>query len=104
MAQNTISIGLQLFPILHWEVFPSEPPDISKPKHHIFVHACLDPEADLDEQPDWLLYWESVERAQSSRNRASALMCGHTPQRHGQILDLGFSSRALIPGPSMAVG
>ena len=26
-------------------------------ENHIFVHACLDAELDMADQPDWLLYW-----------------------------------------------
>ena len=76
-------------PDSHWEFF-ERTARYFETEDHIFVHACLDPEADLDEQPDWLLYWESVDRLKAHKS-GKRIVCGHTPQRSGQILDLGFA-------------
>jgi serine/threonine protein phosphatase 1 len=44
-----------LIPNAHWDFF-ARTARCFETKDHIFVHACLDPEADTNEQPDWLLY------------------------------------------------
>jgi serine/threonine protein phosphatase 1 len=52
--------------------------------------ARQDAEADMDEQADWLLYWESLDRLKPHKS-GKRIICGHSPQRSGQILDLGFA-------------
>jgi serine/threonine protein phosphatase 1 len=57
---------------------------------HIFVHACLDPDLDMDDQPDWLLYWEFLDRLKPHKS-GKQIICGHSPQRSGRIKNLGFA-------------
>lgn len=76
-------------PDSHWKFFKRTAPYFEA-ENHIFVHACLDSEADMDEQPDWLLYWESLDRLNPHKS-GKRIVCGHSPQRSGQILDLGFA-------------
>jgi serine/threonine protein phosphatase 1 len=57
---------------------------------HIFVHACLDPDLDMDDQPDWLLYWEFLDRLKPHKS-GKQIICGHTPQRSGRIKNLDFA-------------
>lgn len=57
---------------------------------HIFIHACLDPELDMPEQPDWLLFWEFLDRLKPHKS-GKRIVCGHTPQRSGKIKDVGFA-------------
>ena len=57
---------------------------------HIFVHACLDPELDMANQPDWLLFWEFFERLKPHKS-GKQIICGHSPQRSGRIGDAGFA-------------
>jgi serine/threonine protein phosphatase 1 len=78
-----------VIPDSHWTFF-ERTARYFETEDHIFVHACLDAEADMDEQPDWLLYWESVDRLKPHRS-GKRIVCGHSPQRSGQILDLGFA-------------
>lgn len=56
---------------------------------HIFVHACLDPDLDIKDQPDWLLFWEYLDRLKPHKS-GKIIICGHTPQKFGEIKDLGF--------------
>lgn len=56
----------------------------------IFVHACLDGDLDMSEQPDWLLYWEFFDRLQAHKS-GKRIVCGHTPQLSGEIKDVGFA-------------
>src|SRR5262245_45817434 len=44
-------------PDAHWRFF-KDTIRFFETESDIFVHGCLDPELELDEQPDWLLYWE----------------------------------------------
>jgi len=78
-----------LIPDSHWTFFESTQRYFEN-ENHIFIHACLDPETDMAEQPDWLLYWESIERLRPHKS-GKRIICGHTPQKSGQILNLGFA-------------
>ncbi len=75
-------------PDRHWGFFASTK-RFFETENQIFVHACLDPELDMDEQPDWLLYWEFLERLQPHKS-GKRIIYGHTPQRSGEIKDMGF--------------
>jgi len=79
----------KIIPDSHWQFF-ERTTRYFETENHIFIHACLDAEADMDEQPDWLLYWESVDRLRPHKS-GKRVVCGHSPQRSGQILDLGFA-------------
>ena len=57
--QNWVSA----IPDLHWD-FLERTVRFFETDRDIFVHACLDPELDMNEQPDWLLYWEFFDRLQ----------------------------------------
>lgn len=74
-------------PDSHW-LFFKRTSRYLETENHIFVHACLDAELDMTEQPDWLLYWESCDRLKPHKS-GKRIVCGHSPQRSGQILDLG---------------
>ena len=76
-------------PDSHWKFFAGTA-RYFETEDHIFVHACLDADADMDEQPDWLLYWEFVDRLKPHKS-GKRIICGHSPQRSGQVLDLGFA-------------
>lgn len=58
--------------------------------NHFFVHANYQYDLPLDEQPDYLLFWEHLmfllPRPHDSGKRA---IVGHTSQKGGEILDLG---------------
>jgi len=76
-------------PKSHWEFLEHTIPFFETPKH-IFVHACLAPDLDMKEQPDWLLYWEYFDKIQPYKS-VKKIICGHSPQHSGQIKDLGFA-------------
>jgi len=76
-------------PDTHWEFFENTVPSFETDTH-IFVHACLDPDLDLSDQPDWLLFWEPFERMRPHKS-GKKVICGHTPQRRG-ITDVGFAA------------
>jgi serine/threonine protein phosphatase 1 len=76
-------------PLVHWKFFEQTAPYFET-QGHIFVHACLDSERDLADQPDWFLYWEFFDRLRPHKS-GKRIICGHSRQRSGQILDLGFA-------------
>jgi serine/threonine protein phosphatase 1 len=57
---------------------------------HFFVHANYAADVSLDEQPDYLLFWEHLHSHVPAphRNTKRAIV-GHTSQKTGEILDLG---------------
>lgn len=85
-------------PDFHWG-FLEQTGRFLETEKHIFVHACLDPELDLPDQPDWLLFWEFFERLQPHKT-GKRIICGHTPQRSGLIKDVGFAA-CIDTGPAL---
>lgn len=77
-------------PVAHWE-FLERTTRYFENNRHIFVHACLDPELEMGEQPDWLLFWEYFDRLQPHCS-GKQIICGHSPQRSGQIKAVGFAA------------
>ena len=72
-----------LIPESHWEFF-EHTRRFLETGHCIYVHACLDAELDMRDQPDWLLFWEFFDRLQPHKS-GKQIICGHTPQRSGEI-------------------
>lgn len=58
---------------------------------HIFVHAGLDPNLDLAQQPDWALFWQSFTWMRSHKS-GKRIICGHSFQLKGLIQDVGFAA------------
>jgi serine/threonine protein phosphatase 1 len=58
---------------------------------HLFLHAGYLPERPLEEQPAKALRWQSL-NSQLARPHSSGKVAivGHTPQKSGEVLDLGF--------------
>ncbi|MFO0914009.1 MAG: metallophosphoesterase family protein [Pirellulales bacterium] len=58
---------------------------------HFFVHANYDPGLPLDEQSPYKLRWESlVARMPGPHQSGKIAVVGHTPDRNGEILDVGY--------------
>lgn len=87
-AQYLASWSFEI-PRSHWDFFNRTAPYFQTARH-IFVHACIDSELDMEEQPAWLLHWEFFERIRPHKS-GKKVICGHTAQRSGQIKDLGFA-------------
>ncbi len=57
---------------------------------HIFVHANYFPDLPMSEQPVMMLRWESLRATTPGpHNSGKTVIVGHTPQKNGEILDLG---------------
>ena len=61
-----------------------------KTKTHFFVHANAYAETPLNEQPDFMLYWESFGNP-APHESGLTMVCGHTPQRSGEPKDVGHA-------------
>ncbi len=57
----------------------------------IFVHAGYVPELPMSEQPELALRWRVCSRETTQPHcSGKRVIVGHTPQRSGEVLDLGF--------------
>jgi serine/threonine protein phosphatase 1 len=58
---------------------------------HLFVHAGFLPELPMDQQPGQALHWRVTDAATVRQHcSGKTAVVGHTPQRTGEILNLGF--------------
>jgi serine/threonine protein phosphatase 1 len=58
---------------------------------HLFVHAGYVPELPLAQQPALALRWRVTDAATAVPHQSGKVaVVGHTPQRSGEVLDLGF--------------
>src|SRR5262249_48407239 len=58
---------------------------------HLFVHAGLEPELPLAEQPGLVLRWRVTDLATAAPHHSGRVaVVGHTPQKSGEVLDVGF--------------
>lgn len=80
----------QSVPEPHWE-FLNRLRRFHETDLHIFVHASLDPELDMKDQPDWLLFWELFDSIRPHKS-GKRVICGHTAQGTGMIRNLGFAT------------
>ncbi|MDY3555396.1 metallophosphoesterase family protein [Gemmata sp. JC717] len=66
----------------HWEFLEYELVPYHETDRFIFVHAGVDHDAALDDQPDNMLYWEFLPEAMRHRS-GKQVICGHSSQRSG---------------------
>ncbi len=58
---------------------------------HLFVHANYYPDLPMDEQPVYMLLWESLrDHPPRPHDSGKVVVCGHTSRKGGEVLDLGF--------------
>ena len=89
---NSYRFGCVLdeIPDEHWR-FVGECLDFFETADHLFVHANFDPEAPVADQQSRTLRWELLD-PDATRGHCSGktVVVGHTEQKSGEILDLGF--------------
>jgi serine/threonine protein phosphatase 1 len=77
-------------PERHWD-FLADCRAYHETDTHLFVHAGYVPELPLDRQPGEALRWRVTDaRAVQPHASGKVAVVGHTPQRGGEVLDLGF--------------
>jgi len=79
-----------LVPDEHW-AFMEQTTRWFETDSHIYVHAGLDPERDLEEQPEENLYWLKLDSMSQAHKSGKVVVCGHTRQAEGDILNLGYA-------------
>jgi serine/threonine protein phosphatase 1 len=78
-------------PANHWQFFREQTLDYWETDERIFVHASLDPKFDMDEQPEWLLFWQTFLEP-TIHKTGKQIICGHTAQTSGlpAVFDYGI--------------
>lgn len=81
-------VGFNDVPEEHWEFVANGLRDWYETPSHIFVHANLDPELPLDEQPEVMLFWEFLAEP-IDHVSGKTVIVGHTTQRGGKPVHHG---------------
>ena len=76
-------------PARHWRFLQDDCVPYHESDTHFFVHANVYPDLPLAEQPDYMLYWETLEAARwRPHESGKTMICGHSVQRSGRPLVL----------------
>jgi len=82
---------LDQVPAEDWAFLESCRPYYSS-ERFLFVHANAYPDLALDEQPEFMLRWESILSSSGGpHSSGKTLVCGHTSQKSGEVLNLGHA-------------
>ena len=74
----------------HWEFLSKRLRSHFITKSHFFVHANAYPEVAIDDQPDYMLYWEPFDNP-APHESGLTMVCGHTSQRSGRPRSVGHA-------------
>ena len=77
-------------PEQHWTFMEQTTPWFETDSH-IYVHAGLDPERDLADQTAESLYWLKLDAMRGRHKSGKTIVCGHTRQVSGEVLNLGHA-------------
>src|SRR4051794_13240305 len=66
----------------HWSFLEDDLTAYYETDRFIFVHACVERDLDLDEQPDFVLYWEFLKK-EMKHHSGKLVICGHSSQKNG---------------------
>lgn len=69
-------------PETHWDFLTNRLLPYFETETHFFVHANVYPEIPLNEQPDFMLYWERFDDPPKHES-GKIMVCGHTSQKSG---------------------
>ena len=72
----------------HWNFIEDDLLAYYETDRFILVHAGVHRDLDMDEQPDYMLYWEFLTDEMRHKS-GKTVICGHTSQKSGKVLDLG---------------
>lgn len=77
-------------PAEHWDFLSKSLRSHFVTDSHFFVHANAYPDVAIDDQPDYMLYWEPF--GETTRHESGLTMvCGHTHQRSGRPRSVGHA-------------
>lgn len=82
--------SVEEIPSSHWSFLDNSLLSHFCSKEHFFVHANAYPDIPVDEQPDFMLYWESFGDP-APHESGLTMICGHTPQRDGIPKSVGHA-------------
>ncbi|MDB5356338.1 MAG: putative phosphohydrolase [Phycisphaerales bacterium] len=77
-------------PAAHWDFLENVCVSMHETDTHFFVHANADPDLPLDDQPEFLLRWETF-RDPPPHVSGKIMVCGHTPQKNGLPRNIGHA-------------
>lgn len=77
-------------PDRHWDFIENACVDWHETDSHIFVHAGAHPQLALDDQPEFMLFWEPFEN-RGPHCSGKIVICGHTRQQNGIPLNYGHA-------------
>jgi serine/threonine protein phosphatase 1 len=77
-------------PESHWRFLEEETRAWFEIDTHFFVHANAYADVSLEEQPDFMLYWESFNDPPPHES-GKIMICGHTPQKSGIPRNIGHA-------------
>lgn len=86
-------------PAHHWEFLSNQTLDYWETDDSIFVHASIDPDLELSEQPDYLLFWQFFTDPTIHKS-GRRIICGHTSQKSGlpAVFDRGICIDTCVYG------
>ena len=74
----------------HWQFMKYQCRNYFQNRTHFFVHANAYPDVPLEEQPKFMLYWESF-CDPPPHESGKIMVCGHTPQHSGIPRNIGHA-------------
>jgi len=83
-------LALRHVPAQHWQFLNHYCRDWHETASHIFVHGYVDPAVPMSQQELTTLRWKRFNDAQPHIS-SKTIICGHTAQREGVPLDLGYA-------------
>jgi serine/threonine protein phosphatase 1 len=88
-AKSDFATFANAVPDSHWRFVKDRCRPFYQINTHFFVHANVHPDLPLEEQPDYMLFWEHLQEHDSRPHESGKIMiCGHTQQRSGRPLVL----------------
>ena len=77
-------------PSAHWKFF-QETRRYFETDETIFVHAAVNTDLEMKDQPDEFLFWEDFTQIRKGHVSGKRIICGHTPQRSKEIANRGYA-------------
>lgn len=78
-------------PAAHWLFLEHDCRDWYETATHIFVHASVEPDRELDAQTSDWLHWQALHAGTRPHQSGKMVVCGHTAQKTGIPLHLGHT-------------
>jgi serine/threonine protein phosphatase 1 len=91
-SYSRAAVGLDQIdiPESHWRFLKENLRGWFETENHFFVHAGAYADSPLDQQPDFMLYWESFDNP-APHESGKVMVCGHTSQQQGKPVSVGHA-------------